>query len=171
MFTYMTERIPCSAYQRSGRSLSVLLALSGLISPAFGWRQFTGWTDKHWCESVIEPEWPFAYAKVPLQSFEPRGRTAQDLQDMGHVCNLRGALSKCHRCEDIACGPALDQVCNYQIQGVPPSALAANIPSVPDTPFAVGNMVSHRHDYGNASRICVMLSAGDCLDPATTDWS
>jgi len=112
--------------------------------PALAWRHFTGWTDKEWCASVLEPDWPFAYAKIPLQPYEPRGRTAVDLQDMGHECNLRGALSKCHRCEDIACGTALDETCSYQIQGVPASALAANVPTTADTPFAVGPAVQHR---------------------------
>lgn len=33
------------------------------------------WTEKHWCESVVEPEWPFAYEKFPGNEFERKGRT------------------------------------------------------------------------------------------------
>jgi hypothetical protein len=33
------------------------------------------WTEKHWCESVEEPEWPFAYEKFPGHEFEKKGRT------------------------------------------------------------------------------------------------
>lgn len=45
------------------------------------------------------------------------------------------------------------------------SLLATNIPSVSDTPWAVGG--SHRNDFGSTSvmRVCMLLSGGACLEP------
>lgn len=34
------------------------------------------WTTKHWCESAIEPEWPFAYSKYKEQKEETKGRVS-----------------------------------------------------------------------------------------------
>ena len=44
-----------------------------------GMRLSRPWTEKHWCESVIEPEWPFAYQKFPGHEFEKKGRTNSNL--------------------------------------------------------------------------------------------
>ncbi len=135
------------------------------------WRQETYWNDNQWCEEVFEPSWPNAYQKVGDQQQELKGRTAQDYQHMGHICTTEGARSKCHICEDIKCGPQRQDICAMQIQGISTAGLPDNIPSVPDTPFAVGPAVTHRHDFGNADRICVMLSGGECLSAAAASFN
>ena len=57
------------------------------------------WTTKHWCESVIHPEWPFAYSKYGGQVEETKGRVSSSLQDVRHGCETQGVQSKCHICE------------------------------------------------------------------------
>jgi hypothetical protein len=60
-------------------------------------------------------------------------------------------------------------VCHFQIQGMDYSNLPVNIPTVSDTPWAVGG--SHRYDYSSAQRICVMISGQDCIGPFEVDYS
>lgn len=144
---------------------SVLLLLLHQVHP---WRQERTWDDRHWCEQVVEPYWPLAYEKAAgVQAFpnyvEEKGRIASNYQHMGHECNLRGARTKCHLCEDIECGPALDGTCEYQIQGVIYSELPRNVPTVSDTPFAVGPNVLYRYDFGNAERVCVITAGLECI--------
>ena len=121
-------------------------------------------TEQHWCESVVEPHWPFAYAKDLGQGVELKGRTASSLQNMGHVCATRGVHSKCHRCEIIDCEGEVDR-CNYQIQGVEWDSLPKNVPTASDVPWAVGG--AHRNDFGSVdmARTCLMLSGGSCVEP------
>lgn len=118
------------------------------------------WTTKHWCESVIRPEWPFAYSKYNGQLEEIKGRVSTNLQDMRHECDVRGVQSQCHICEDIACGSDenKDQTCHFQIQGVSWEDMSVNIPTVSDVPWAVNG--SHRYDFGGASttHVCMYLS-------------
>ncbi|CAM9450628.1 unnamed protein product [Ascophyllum nodosum] len=123
------------------------------------------------CEMVRDPNWPFVYSKHRDQKVERNGRVNTNLQDERHQCGRRGVRSKCHLCEDIACGDSLDSTCSYQLQGVNASLLATNIPAVSDTPWAVGG--GHRNDFGNASvsRVCVMLSGGSCLEPFGDSYS
>jgi hypothetical protein len=64
------------------------------------------WTEKHWCLSVVDTQWPFAYSKYHGQAFETQGRAISSEQDVRHVCSRYGTESKCHICEDIACGNA-----------------------------------------------------------------
>ncbi len=117
------------------------------------------WTTKHWCESVIRPEWPFAYSKYRGQIEETKGRVSTNMQDVRHECDARGVQSKCHICEDIACGPDENNLtCHFQLQGVSTNDMSANIPTVSDVPWAVNG--SHRYDFGGASttHVCMYLS-------------
>lgn len=45
-----------------------------------------------------------------------------------------------------------------------------NIPTITNTPFAVGVTVQHRYDYARADRICVILSPGDCTLHTTREF-
>ena len=90
------------------------------------------WTEKSWCESVEEPEWPLAYQKYREQSVETKGRVNSNIQDMRHKCVSYGGESKCHICEDIE-----ESTIHYQLQGVSWEQMAHNIPTVTDSPFAV----------------------------------
>jgi hypothetical protein len=152
--------------------LLLLLALSALplTSP---WRHHKAWSTRQWCEQVVDPLWPFAYAKGTAWGsggasdpssyrVERKGRTASSFQAMGHTCTTRGARSKCHICEPIACGAGRAFTCQYQLQGVEWAELPPNVPTVSDAPFAVGPDVRHRYDFGQADRVCVLLSGGDC---------
>ena len=117
------------------------------------------WTTKHWCESVKRPEWPFAYSKYRGQIEETKGRVTTNMQDVRHECDVRGVQSKCHICEDIACGPDENNLtCHFQLQGVSTNDMSANIPTVSDVPWAVNG--SHRYDFGGASttHVCMYLS-------------
>ncbi|CAE7199005.1 VWDE [Symbiodinium sp. KB8] len=148
------------------------LILSSLAAQtAYAWRQHRPWNTRPWCSEVVEPSWPFAYAKVGGQTVERKGRTASNLQHMGHECTTAGARSKCFRCEDFSCGPDLNSSCAFQVQGVPHTALPPSVPTVHDTPFAVGDAVRHRMDFGRAARTCVVLSGGRCLDGSGGDFS
>jgi hypothetical protein len=52
----------------------------------------------------------------------------------------------CHRCEDQMCDYTTGRtLCYYQLQGV--ERLPINVPTVTDTPFAVGVNVTHRYFY------------------------
>ncbi|GBG29733.1 Wnt inhibitory factor 1 [Hondaea fermentalgiana] len=132
-------------------------------------RLHRSWTEKHWCESVQEPHWPFAYAKRDGDALEIKGRVARNLKNMGHICRARGALSSCHRCESIACGSDLQSTCELQVQGVPWDELLPNIPAVSDTPWAIGGQ--HRNDFGSGSHACVMLSPDTCVKSSSADAS
>ncbi|CAM9756937.1 unnamed protein product [Scytosiphon promiscuus] len=129
------------------------------------------WSGQSSCNRTVDPSWPFAYSKHREQEVETKGRTNTNLQDQRHQCDRRGVRSKCHVCEDIACGEGLNSECSYQLQGVNASMLATNVPVVSDTPWAVGG--SHRNDFGAASvsRVCMMLSGGTCLEPFGDDYS
>ena len=73
-FPTTTRRIIC-------RMFALLLALPCWVILLWGFptahsmRLSRPWTEKHWCESVVEPEWPFAYEKFPGNEFERKGRT------------------------------------------------------------------------------------------------
>lgn len=132
------------------------------------------WSTRHWCEVVVDPHWPFAYAKTKTQEHEYKGRTASNRQHMGHECVMRGARSKCHRCEDIECESSFEDpngngLCNYQLQGVDWEELPVNVPTISNTPWAVGPKVKFRNDFPNAHRICVMQSGGKCIIDKATD--
>ncbi|CAM9556663.1 unnamed protein product, partial [Sphacelaria rigidula] len=49
---------------------------------------------------------------------EGKGKVNTNVQDDRHACDRRGVRSKCHLCEDIACGNDLNSTCGYQLQGV-----------------------------------------------------
>jgi hypothetical protein len=142
--------------------------LATLLVEAGGFKMHQAWSTKHWCESVLVPEWPLEYGKTAGQTLELKGRTSSSAQHFGHSCMRRGAQSKCHRCEEIECDGSR---CQYQLQGIPYAALPLNLPAATDTPWAVGG--AHRNDFGNASTagVCVMLSGGPCVDPVGTDYS
>jgi len=153
-----------------------VVVAAALVSGAAAFRLARPWSTRHWCEVVTEPHWPFAYAKTKLQEHEYKGRTATNLQHTGHECVMRGARSKCHRCEDIACESTFldgegNRLCNYQLQGVDWDELPKNIPTISNVPWAVGPNARHRNDFGRAHRICVMLSGEKCIiDKATTNF-
>ncbi len=140
------------------------------------------WTTKHWCQSVINPEWPFAYSKYDGQVEEIKGRVSSNKQDVRHKCQTKGVQSKCHICEDIQCGSGNDnnnngtnqnqQKCHFQIQGVTWEDMSKNIPTVTDVPWAVGG--AHRYDYGgkNTTHICMYMSGRKpCQSHSGTDYS
>ena len=137
------------------------------------------WTTKHWCESVIDPEWPFAYSKYKSQTEEKKGRVLSNRQDVRHECQTQGVASKCHVCEDIQCGntntntsnSSLNEVCSFQLQGVSTDDMSKNIPTVSDVPWAVGG--SYRYDYGglNTSHVCMHMSGGTCQSSFALDYS
>lgn len=125
-------------------------------------RLHRSWTEQHWCTSVQNPHWPFAYAKHEGEEIELKGRTALNVKNLGHVCRTRGAKSSCHRCEDIVCGDTLNATCSMQLQGIPWDNLLPNIETISDTPWAVGG--NHRNDFGNekVSQACVIVSPLQC---------
>ena len=129
------------------------------------------WTDKHWNESIVDPEWPFAYSKYHGQAAERKGRTNSDVQDMRHPCDTRGVESKCHVDEAIACGAGLASECRYQLQGVTTPGMSKNVPTASDSPWAVGG--AHRYDFGSAAttHVCVVTSGGHCVTPNADDYS
>jgi LCCL domain len=143
------------------------LALLAFLTSVEGWRQFKYWNDQQWCKQVYKPTWPFAYAKYSYgpTDWEEKGRSASNIQWLGHECVSRGVRSKCNICEDIGCGPTRNETCNMQLQGVDWPLLPKNAPTVTDSPFAVGLRVNHRWDFGNADRICVMTQGRDCIAP------
>lgn len=136
------------------------------------------------CDQVIDPKWPFAYSKYLEQKEELKGRVSSNRQDVRHICQTRGVRSKCHICEDFSCGESIIQPfpanrtmsmtvdqntdgfnnstvfhrCYFQLQGVPWTELAKNIPTVSDVPWAVGGY--HRYDFGgeNTTHVCMYLS-------------
>ena len=110
---------------------------------------------------------------------------------MRHECETRGVQSKCHICEDIQCagrgsgddedhdsaastdgeGSDSTSICHFQLQGVSTEEMSKNIPTVSDTPWAVGG--SHRYDYGgvNTTHTCMHMSGGDCPSSFAQDYS
>ena len=74
-------------------------------------------------------------------------------------------MTKCYRCEDVTCVDGV--TCHFQIQGMDYDKLPRNIPTVSDTPWAVGG--SHRNDFSSAERICVMVSGQKCIGPHKVD--
>ena len=112
----------------------VVVALLCVLPAAEGWRLARPWTNQTWCPSVVEPVWPFAYAKFGEQAWERKGRSNPDEQDVRHECATHGVESKCHRCERIACGAKLDGFCEYELQGVDAAAMSGNVPTASDAP-------------------------------------
>ena len=49
--------------------------------------------------------------------------------------------------------------------------LSKNIPTVSDTAWAVGPAVTHRYDFQQAERLCVMISGGYCVSPYASNYS
>lgn len=147
---------------------SCLLVCSIFIYYANGMTIHRPWNNKHWCESIEKPEWPFAYQKQTDQTVEYKGRTASSLQDNRHQCGSRGGKSKCHICEDIPCGVGLTDTCSYQIQGIPWNLLTKNIPTVTDVPFAVNGR--HRYDYTGGTHVCLFQSGNDCIRHDKDDY-
>ena len=138
------------------------------------------WSTQHWCKSVINPKWPFAYSKYKSQIEETKGRVSSNRQDVRHVCETRGVRSKCHICEDIACGGYSgndggewqNQTCHFQLQGVEWKDMSRNIPTVTDVPFAIGG--SHRYDFGGetTSHVCMYMSrTPPCQSSYGTNYS
>jgi sugar lactone lactonase YvrE len=132
------------------------------------------WTTQHWCDSVIIPQWPFAYAKYVGQPMEEtKGRVSSNRQDVRHECDRRGVRSKCHLCEEIACGAQINQTCGqFQLQGVSWRELSSNIATVTDVPWAVNG--SHRYDFGGSTttHVCMYLSStSPCQSSFGTDYS
>lgn len=147
-----------------------LLLLLLLPCPGHAMAVRRPWTVQQWCRSVEQPNWPFAYQKTRTQTLEWKGRTNSNRQDVRHECVTFGVQSKCHRCEDFACGVnSSATTCAYQLQGVSWSQLPKNIPTVTDVPWAVGG--KHRYDYGGGSRVCVFLSGDTCISPFETNYS
>ena len=138
-----------------------LLGLVLAVAPTVGMRTARPWSEKPWCETVEAPEWPLAYQKYKGQAVESKGRVNSNAQDMRHKCVTHGGESKCHVCEEIE-----DGAINYQLQGVAWEEMAHNVPTVTDSPWAVGG--SHRFDFGNplTTQVCVMLSGRNCLRPS-----
>ncbi len=157
------------------------------------------WTTKHWCESVIRPEWPFAYSKYKGQLEETKGRVSSNGQDVRHGCETQGVQSKCHICEEIRCGggdnddndddddgdekrnnnnnkidsrDGQQHLCHFQLQGVLWDDMSKNIPTVSDIPWAVGG--SHRYDFGgvNTTHVCMYMSSNaPCQSNFGQDYS
>ncbi len=131
-------------------------------------------TDKLVYEMYKDPEWPLAYQKYTGQTLERKGRTSSSMQDFRDECQTKGGRSKCHIGETIDCGnEGGGETCHLQIQGADTAYIPLNIPTVTDTPWAVGG--SHRNDFAGSgtTHACVMLSGGGCIEPepAMTDFS
>lgn len=151
--------------------LSVLVLL---LPTCLGMQIHRHWTTQHWCDSVINPQWPQAYAKYVGQPMEEtKGRVSSNRQDVRHECDRRGVRSKCHLCEEIACGAQINQTCGqFQLQGVSWRELSSNIATVTDVPWAVNG--SHRYDFGGSTttHVCMYLSStSPCQSSFGTDYS
>ena len=66
--------------------------------------------------------------------------------------------------------PCLVRCGIMQIQGMDWLNLPKNIPTISNMPWAIGPNVTHRNDWGNAERACVMLSGDDCVLDTTTSF-
>lgn len=168
------------------RLFFAFLSISNFAYNVKAWRHYKSWSTRNWCEQIIDPLWPYAYSKAiglkspaSASSFaslpaieygqglsELKGRTASNFQNMGHECTVGGAYSRCSICEMFACGDNREETCAFQIQGITWETLPINVPTVSDTPFAVGANVLHRNDFSNADRVCVITSSGTCLESA-----
>eukprot|EP00985_Skeletonema_marinoi_P033166 scaffold40638_cov190-Skeletonema_marinoi.AAC.2 len=147
------------------------LTLTFLLPACFGMQIHRHWTTRHWCESVVNPTWPFAYSKYIGQQEETKGRVSSNKQDVRHKCDARGVRSKCHICEDIACGAQKNQTCHFQLQGLSWQE-DVNIPTISDVPWAVNG--SHRYDFGGSTttHVCMYLSSSSpCQSSFHTDYS
>jgi DNA-binding beta-propeller fold protein YncE len=128
--------------------------------------------DKPYCDLIADPEWPLAYEKYEGQLLEAKGRVSSNLHDLGVQCEARGSLRKCYICYEPTCtGDACPPL---QLQGVANvTSLPVNVPTVSDTPWAVGG--SHRNDFGGAgtTHICLMLGGDLCSSPkaSSSDFS
>lgn len=160
--TNATIRHQSQSYSKAAEMrIALLYLLSTIITRRLLAMQITRpWKTQHWCESVIKPEWPFAYSKYHGQIEETKGRVSTNMQDVRHECDIRGVQSKCHRCADFACGPDGNntQICHFQLQGVSWEDMSVNIPTVTDVPWSVNG--SHRYDFGGSSttHVCMYLS-------------
>ena len=72
----------------------LLLVLRGV--GVLGMKLNRPWTSQHWCESVVQPHWPFAYSKGEL--VETKGRVVRMLHrpkipSIYYRCYLRSATS------------------------------------------------------------------------------
>ena len=79
--------------RRALRCVAASLALALIAEHAprtMAMRLYRPWTSKHWCDSVVEPQWPFAYSKFPQQHLERKGRVNSNIQDMRHKCAPAG---------------------------------------------------------------------------------
>ncbi len=166
---------PTASPRCANMKARVLLAaamLAAWAAHASAWRSYQTWDTRHWCERVQSPLWPFAYRKSDL-TLETKGRVVSNTQDLRHTCTIRGARSICHRCEDFVCNLGIasgQHICNMQIQGIEWLRLPPNVPTVTDTPFAVGPAVRHRNDFTNADRVCLFLQGGACLRHDTINF-
>jgi len=61
-----------------------LLLLLHVAPPTQAFRLHQPWSNKTWCASVKEPQWPFSYSKYSGQTEETKGRVNIDDQDMRH---------------------------------------------------------------------------------------
>ncbi len=130
-------------------------------------------SDKPAHEVYMDPDWPLAYQKYTGQALERKGRTSSSMQNFRSWCQTKGGRSKCHIVETIDCGElGGGETCYLQIQGADTAYIPLNIPTVADTPWAVGG--SHRNDFAGpgTTHACVMLSGGGCIEPepAMTDF-
>lgn len=151
--------------------LLLLILWTFVLQPGFSMRIHRPWSDKHWCSSVEDPEWPFAYEKYADQDVETKGRVNSNKQDMRHSCQSRGVESKCHICENFACNMNYDSICSLQFQGVSSSNISRNVATLSDSPWPIGG--NHRNDFGNVntSHICVSISGNECSSFNQTDYS
>ena len=153
-------------------ALLVTLLAATTLQPVAGWRALFPVDDRHICDRLSGPRWPFAFAKADEHTEEVKGRHASSVQDFGHSCVTRGARSLCFRCEDVACDSEDGtRTCPLQLQGAIEGNLHDNIPTVTDVAFAVGDAVTHRYDYGNSELVCLWLEGGPCLLATTGDFS
>eukprot|EP00986_Skeletonema_menzelii_P003076 scaffold902_cov146-Skeletonema_menzelii.AAC.1 len=147
------------------------LVLSLLLPACLGMQIHRHWSTQNWCDSVVNPTWPFAYSKYIGQKEETKGRVSTNKQDVRHECDARGVQSKCHICEDIVCGTQKNQTCHFQLQGLSWQD-EINIPTISDVPWAVNG--AHRYDFGGitTTHVCMYLSGSPaCQSSFHTDYS
>lgn len=133
-----------------------LVSVHGMVAPAM-----PNPTRESWCNSVVDPPWPFAYNVSSIRQ--------GSMTRYSRECSVYGVQAECHRCESIPCGPSLNQTCSYQIQGVEWTSLPSNTPTNTRQVWAVGG--AFRYDYANATHFCVFLSDGQCTSPYADDYS
>ena len=54
-----------------------VVMVSLMINVVYSMKLTRPWTNQHWCESVVNPHWPFAYSKDPTQVIEEKGRVVR----------------------------------------------------------------------------------------------